>query len=179
MGRVGCSVVEFTHSRSFVCFLSVVAVMWATIGCGDHAGAGGGRVANLDETRVLGTKEAKRLLRQLPYRYEFRPVAMPEGAESALAGRVEGRHRTIVNFGVALGRGHWAVPVPRAGTRYSYGYSRGGLIFTSDLLIEGADGRLVPNPQLRTAAQQNEASEMTVAMTDKLCLAATGEHCPP
>lgn len=126
---------------------------------------------------VLGPEETKRLLRQLPYRYTFRRVAAPHGVGAAVAGRAVGSHRTIVNFGIALG-GKRAVPVLRAGTRYAYGYSRGGFIFTSDLLTEGPDGRLVPNPQLRTAAQQNEASEMTVAMTDKLCKAATGEPCP-
>jgi hypothetical protein len=115
----------------------------------------------------------------LPYRYKFRSVTKPEGAEAAVAGQAVGRRRTKVKFGIALGHGNKAVPVPRAGTRYSYGYPKGGFIFTSDLLIEAPDGRLIPNPQIRTTAQQNEASEMTVAMTDKLCLAATGEHCPP
>ena len=64
-------------------------------------------------------QETKRLLRQLPYRYKFRSVVKPEGAEAAVGGRVVGRHRTTVNFGIALGRGHYGVPVPRAGTRYS------------------------------------------------------------
>jgi hypothetical protein len=161
--------------RSLACLLGIAAAAWAMAGCG-NAGAEG---AGSGGTRVLGAKETKRVLRKLPYRYEFRPIATPPGAESAVAGQVIGRHRTKVNFGIALGHGHQAVPVPQAGTRYSYGYPRGGFIFTSDLLIVGSDGRLTPNPQLRTAAQQNEASEMTVAMTDKLCLAATGEHCPP
>jgi len=153
--------------------------MWAIAGCGGDAGAEGGIAGGSGEARVLSAKETKQLLRKLPYRYEFRQVATPEGAETAVAGRAMGRHRTIINFGIALGHGYKAVSVPQAGTRYSYGYSRGGFIFTSDLLIEGSDGRLAPNPQLRTAAQQNEASEMTVTMTDRLCLAATGEHCPP
>lgn len=173
-----CSLVEYGRLRLLACLLGLAALGWTTAGCGD-AGAEGDIAAGSGETRVLGAKETKRLLRKLPYRYKFRPVATPEGAESAVGGRVIGRHRTMVNFGIALGRGHKAVPVPRAGTRYSYGYPRGGFIFTSDLLIEESDGRLAPNPELRTAAQQNEASEMTVTMTDKLCLAATGEHCPP
>jgi hypothetical protein len=124
-------------------------------------------------------QETKRLLRKLPYRYQFRSVAIPKGAEAAVAGRAVGRHRTILNFGIALGHGHHGVPVPRAGTIYSYGYPRGGFIFTDDEFIRGADGRMVPNPQLHSAAQFNEASQMSVMMTDKLCLAATGEHCPP
>jgi hypothetical protein len=161
------------------CILGVAALAWATAGCGNDAGAEGDIAAGSSETRILGAQETRQLLRELPYRYKFRPVAKPEGAQAAVAGRVVGPHRTIVNFGIALGRGREAVSVPRAGTRYSYGYAKGGFIFTSDILIEDSRGRLVPNPRLRTAAQQNEASEMTVGMTDKLCLAATGEHCPP
>ena len=167
--------VELKYLRPLTCLLAIATLAWATAGCGD-AGAVG---SSSGKTRVLSAKETKRLLRQLPYRYKFRRVGPPVGAEAAVAGRVVGRHRTVVNFGIALGNGHMAVPVPRAGTRYSYGFPRGGFIFTSDLLIEGLDGRLIPNPQIRTVAQQNEASDMTVSMTDKLCMAATGEHCPP
>jgi len=161
--------------RFFVCLLSITSLVWMVAGCGGDAGAEGADGG----TSILSAKETKLLLRQLPYKYEFRTVATPEGAEAAVAGQVRARHHTVVNFGIELGHGHKAVPVPRAGTRYSYGYPRGGFIFTSDLLIEGPDGRLEPNPQIRTTAQQNEASEMTVSMTDKLCLAATGDHCPP
>ena len=165
--------------RLFVCLPGAVALVWIVAGCGDDAGAEGDIAAGSSETRVLGAKEAKRLLRELPYRYEFRPVAIPEGAEAAVAGRAVGRHRTILNFGVALGHGHYGVPVPRAGTSESYGYPRGGFIFTNDLLIRGPDGRLVSNPHFHTAAQWDEATSMSVMMTDKLCLAATGDHCPP
>lgn len=173
-----CFVVESKHLCPLAFLLSLAALTLIAAGCGS-AGAEGDAATGSGETRVLGAKETKGLLRQLPYRYTFRKVATPDGADAAVAGRVVGRHRTVVNFGISLGHGYKAIPVPRAGTRYSYGYSRGGFIFTSDILIEGSDGRLVPNPQLHTAAQQNEASEMTVAMTDRLCLAATGEHCPP
>ena len=157
--------------RSLVCLLGMAALAWTATGCGGDAGAAG--------SKVLSAKETKRLLRQLPYRYTFRSVAKPKEAEAAVAGRAVGGHRTVVNFGIALGHGHYGVPVPRAGTRYSYGYPRGGFIFTNDTLIEGPDGSLAPNPKHHTAAQQNEASNMTVSMTDKLCLAATGRHCPP
>jgi hypothetical protein len=54
------------------------------------------------QTLVLSAQETKDLLRQLPYRYEFRDVPAPEGAEVAIAGRAIGRHRTILNFGIAL-----------------------------------------------------------------------------
>ncbi len=152
---------------------------WTAAGCGDNAGAEGDIAEGSGETRVLGARETKQLLRQLPYRYKFRSVATPEGAEAAVAGRAVGRHRTILNFGIALGHGHYGVPVPRAGTIYSYGYPMGGFIFTDDEFIKGTGGRMVPNPQLHTAAQFDEASHMSVMMTDKLCLAATGDHCPP
>lgn len=172
-----CSMVR-TDRR--ICLLLVAAVLVATVaGCGDGAGAEGETTARSGESGVLSTHEAKQLLRQLPYRYTFRSVATPDGAEAAIAGKAVGRHRTVVNFGIALGRGGDAVPVPRAGTRYAYGFRRGGFIFTSDELIENSAGRLIPNPQHPTAAQQNEASEMTVAMTDKLCRATTSEPCPP
>jgi hypothetical protein len=167
--------VESGRLRFLPCLLGIVALAWTTAGCGD-AGAEG---AGSNETGVLGAKETKRLLRQLPYRYKFRPVAKPEGADAAVAGRAVGRHHTRLNFGIALGHGHHGVPVPRAGTSYSYGYPRGGFIFTDDEFINGPDGRMMPNPQLHTTAQFDEASHMSVMMTDKLCLAATGEHCPP
>lgn len=150
-----------------------------TIGCGDDAGAEGDIAGGSGETRVLDAKETEQLLRQLPYRYKFRGVATPKGAEAAVAGHAVGRHRTILNFGIALGHGHYGVPVPRAGISESYGYSRGGFIFTTDTQVRGPDGRLEPGPQFKTAAQWREASHMEVVMTDKLCLAATGEHCPP
>jgi hypothetical protein len=156
------------------CLLGIAALAWGMAGCGDDAGAEGD-----SGERVLSAKETKRLLRQLPYRYEFRSVAIPKGAEAAVAGRAVGRHRTILSFGIALGRGHYGVPVPRAGTSESYGYPRGSFIFTNDLLIKGPNGRLASNPRFQTAAQWDEATSMSVMMTDKLCLATTGDHCPP
>ena len=166
--------VELGRLRPLVCLLGMAVLVWAITGCGGAAGAAGS-----GETKVLSAKETKRLLRQLPYRYTFRPVAKPKEAEAAVAGRAVGRHRTVVNFGIALGHGHYGIPVPRAGTEESYGYPRGGFIFTDDLFIKGSDGRLESNPHFHTAPQWNEATSMSVAMTDKLCLAATGEHCPP
>jgi hypothetical protein len=158
--------------------LGIASLAWAASGCGNDAGANGEGLGGSGGTRTLSVKETKRLLRELPYRYKFRSVAAPEGAEAAVAGRAVGRHRTILNFGIALGHGHQAVPVPKAGTIYSYGYPRGGFIFTNDIFIKGRGVRMVPNPRLHTAAQWDEASEMSVMMTDKLCRAATGEPCP-
>jgi len=176
---MACSVAESKRLRLLVSLLGLVAMAGLAAGCGDDAGAEGSSTASSGDSRVLGAKETKQLLRQLPYRYKFRSVTTPKGAEAAVAGRAVGSHRTILNFGIALGHGHYGVPVPRAGTSESYGYPRGGFIFTSDEFIQGPDGRLVPNPRLHTAAQFAEASHMEVMMTDKLCLAATGDHCPP
>jgi hypothetical protein len=167
--------IELGRLRLLVCLLGIAALAWATTGCGG-AGAEG---AGSDGAGVLSAKETKRLLRQLPYRYTFRSVATPKGAEAAVAGRAIGTHRTVFNFGVALGHGHYGVPVPRAGTIDSYGYPKGGFIFTGDSLIKGPDGRVIVNPRFKTAAQWREAGHMEVMMTDKLCLAATGKHCPP
>ncbi|HEU5254277.1 MAG TPA: hypothetical protein VFU16_13230 [Solirubrobacterales bacterium] len=163
--------------RFLVYLLSGVALAGVAMGCGEDAE--GETSADAGETRVLSATETKQLLHQLTYRYKFRQVATPEGAEAAVAGRVFGPHHTVLNFGVALGHGNHAVPVPRAGTAESYGYPRGGFIFTTDTFIKGSDGRLVPNPKLKTAAQWRQASDIEVKMTDKLCLAATGGHCPP
>lgn len=128
--------------------------------------------------RVLGVQETKRLLRRLPYDYRFRSVTRPAGAEGAVAGLAVGNHRTRIHFGIALGHGHRGVPVPLAGTSESYGYPRGGFIFTDDLLIRGPDGKLEVNPAIRTATQLDEATRMAVRITDMLCRAATHEPCP-
>jgi hypothetical protein len=166
--------VEFRPLRSLACLLSIVTMLWTLAGCGDMGAEGA-----TGNARVLSAKETKQLLRRLPYRYKFRSVATPKGAETAVAGQAVGAHQTILNFGIALGHGHKAVPVPKAGTIYSYGYLGGGFIFTSDEFIKGPHGRMVPNPRLNSVAQWNQVSDMSVSMTDKLCLAATGEHCPP
>lgn len=144
--------------------LGIFTLAYVIIGCG--------------QTPILGAQETENLLRQLPYRYEFREVPTPEGAESALAGRAIGRHHTVINFGVALGHGHHGVPVPQAGISEPYSSPRDGFIFTNDLEVKDADGHLAANPHFHTAAQWNEAISMSVMMTDKLCLAITGEHCP-
>lgn len=173
--QMACSVNEKQPVHLFACLLVLVAAGWTITGCGagEVAVEGGSQ-----GTRVLGPRETKQLLLQLPYRYTFRPVATPDGADAAVAGRAIGPHHTELNFGIALGHGYHGVPVPAAGTEESYGYSRGGFIFTDDSLVKGANGRLESNPHLHTAAQWHEALSMSVAMTDKLCLAATGEHCP-
>jgi hypothetical protein len=173
------SVVDVKRILRPSCILVVVILAYVPAGCSDDAGAEGEESRRSGDTRVLNAKETKRLLRRLPFRYEFRKVPTPKDEEAAVAGKVFGRYNTMLNFGIALGRGHHGVPVPRAGTLDSYGYPRGGFIFTGDSLIRGPRGRIVANPRFRTRAQWREAGHMEVMMTDKLCLAATGEHCPP
>lgn len=171
---------EGTHARILACLLGGLVLIWALAGCGDDsdADAEGNPSAGSAQTRVLSAEESKELLRRLPYRYEFREVPKPAGAEAAVAGRAVGPHNTVLNFGVSLGRHTKGVPVPGAGTAESYGYSRGGFIFTTDMFVRGPDGRLVPGPQFKTRAQWREVARMEVLMTDKLCKAATGEPCP-
>lgn len=169
---------EITHARLLVCLLSGVALLWTLAGCGDDADTVSASADDVGETRVLSAEESKQLLRRLPYRYEFHEVPKPPGAKAAVAGRAIGPHHTVLNFGIALGRRIKGVPVPGAGTAESYGYSRGGFIFTTDMFVRGPGGRLVPGPQFKTEAQWREASHMEVMMTDKLCKAATGEPCP-
>lgn len=147
--------------RFLVFLLSVSALTGAVLGCG--------------ETRVLSAQEAKDLLRQLPYRYDFREVPTPEGAEAAVAGRAIGRHHTELNFGIALG--HGSEPVMQRPSAVEID-RHSSFIFTSDAPVRGSDGRLEPARQLKTAAQWREATQMDVLMTDKLCRATTGKHCP-
>lgn len=171
---------DVVRPLSLCCCVLGVAIVLAATGCGENAGADGDAADAHGRARVvLSKEEAMQALRQLPYRYRFRAVATPEGADAAVAGRVTGSHQTVLNFGIALGHGHHGVPVPRAGTSESYGYPLGGFIFTTDTFVEGPDGQLERGPQFKTAAQWHEASRIEVMMTDKLCLAATGRHCPP
>src|SRR5204862_6795876 len=91
LDQMACSVNETRHiNHLFACMFVLVAVGWTITGCGAGevvAGGSGG-------TRVLSPRETKRLLRQLPYRYTFRPVATPDCADAAVAGRAIGRHHT-------------------------------------------------------------------------------------
>jgi hypothetical protein len=154
-----------------------IAAAWALAGCG--ANLEGSPVGGASgETHVLSVEESKQALRQLSYRYKFRRVPNPLGAEAAVAGRAIGPHHTVLNFGISLGRRTKGVPVQGVGTAESYGYSRGGFTLTTDMFVRSPSGRLVPGPQFKTEAQWREASHMEVMMTDKLCKAATGKPCP-
>lgn len=140
----------------------VIAIAIPNCGCGEGV-------------RVLSSTEAKHLLLQLPYRYHWRQVEVPEGASGALAGTAFGKHHTIVHFGISFGTDAEAVPVPQAGARDPYDYTQGGgFSFTDDTVVSGGVGK-----QFHTAAQWDEAGTMIVEMQEKLCKASTGEPCPP
>lgn len=137
-------------------------IVLTTAGCGDGV-------------RVLSSTEAEHMLLELPYRYRWRKVEVPEGASGALAGTAIGKYHTILHFGLALGRNPYGVPVPRSGTDEAYGY--GGYVFTDDLLVPGKREKWESGPQFRTKAQWREAGRMEVNMEEKLCRAETGEPC--
>lgn len=139
-----------------------IAIAVAGYGCGESV-------------RVLSSTEAKHLLLQLPYRYHWRKVELPEGASGALAGTAIGRHHTVFHFGLALGRNPYGVPVPLAGTSGAYGY--GGYVLTDDLLVPGKREKWESGPQYKTEAQWKEGNEMEVQMEEKLCRAETGKPC--
>lgn len=128
--------------------------------------------------RVLSAPEVVRLLRRLPYRYTFRPVQPPKGAQAAVAGRALGAHHTVLNFGIALGRHTAGVPVPRAGVSEVTYYLDGGFVYTDDLQVPGKREKWEPGPQFHTAAQWREGGHMGVEIREALCLRATGRVCP-
>jgi hypothetical protein len=120
-----------------------------------------------------GEPSIKQMLRALPYRFEFRPVPTPEGADYAIAGKVLGPHRTAVNFGISFGGG--AVPVPHAGTLNAVGGS--AFTVTDDSVVRGNDGQFTSGPLIHDAAQDREAAKMIGAIEEMLCQAKTGEPC--
>ena len=142
--------------------LLVAAISAASYGCGGP--------------EVLNSTEAKHLLLQLPYRYQWRQVRLPEGASAALAGTAIGRHHTVLHFGLALGREAQPVRVPHSGISEVGEYP--GFVFTDDELVPGKREKWEPGPQFHTAAQWKEVARMSVAMVEQLCKASTQEPCP-
>jgi hypothetical protein len=119
-------------------------------------------VSGCGTTRTLDEAEVKQLLRQLPYRFEFRQVDPADGASGAVAGRVMGPHRTVVHFGISLGRDD----------------ATGGETFqvTDDAMVI-VNGKLKVGDQIHAAAQWNESARMIVDIEEKLCRATTGKPC--
>lgn len=155
--------------------LLAIALVVAGSGCGSSANQPG----SIGSPRVLSSAEAKRLLLQLPYQYRWRKVKTPAGASGALAGTAIGKHQTVVDFGISLGTGAEAVPVPHAGTLTPYYYRGGGFIFNDDLEVPGKNETIHTGKQFHTAAQWDEATTMVVEMQEQLCKASTGQPCPP
>lgn len=150
--------------RALVAFLCVVAILALAVGCG-----------STDDAKGLSAEAAKASLRELPYRYEFESVEVPEGASDAFGARVHGPHRTVVSIGVALGQDAHAVPVPPAGDFNVVGDP--GFVFNTDLLVP-VGGRVIQSKRLQTGLQWRTAMAMITAMEERLCREETGEPCP-
>jgi len=156
--------------RYLISALLGVSFVSLTVGCGGSALGDGS-----NSIHVLSTAEARRAILKLPYHYTFRHVPLPEGASGALAGRAIDKHHIFINFGIALGEEpKKGVPVPDAGIEDAYGY--GGYIYTSDLEVPGRHGWMI-NTRFHTTKEWHHASEIDVAITEKLCRAETGEPC--
>jgi hypothetical protein len=150
--------------------LAVIVIGSGICGCGgSEKGEGSG-----GSPRVLSSSEAKHLLLQLPYRYTWRQVDLPEGASGALAGKAIGQHHTIIHFGIALGEKPKPVPVPKAGVSGAFYYLGAGFVFTDDLIIPGSSR---VGEQFQTEAQWKEAATMEVQMEEAFCREVTHEPC--
>ena len=158
----------------------LICVIVMVAGCG--ANAEGSQQTSGDhsprDSKILSATETKHLLRDLPYKYSFRSVPLPKGAIGAVAGKVRGSHQTTFQFGVALGRSPYPVPVPQAGIANAVGIPSAGFVFTTNLSVRGPKGNWIEGPEIHTAAQSSESSRMEVAMEEALCRAATGKPCP-
>jgi hypothetical protein len=127
-------------------------------------------------TKTLSEEETKELLRQLPYRFVFRPVDDPEGASGAVAGTAYGPHRTALRFGISLGEEAEKVPL---GPHTDFG--NGGGTETAHLTADDTlfvNGEVRFNPRIKTRAQWNTATTMHVDIEEKLCRATEGHACP-
>lgn len=170
--------------RDRLCFLLALLVVLGLssvlLGC---AGGGGGPDAVQGHgegdrsPNQLDTKNAEAALRLLPYRYKFRSVPRPDGDIVALRGRAIGEHHTVVPFGVILGDSSDEL-LPSPGAAETYRYPQGRFSFTTDIVLVDSTGRLEANSRYHSAAQWEEANRMEVRMTERLCQASTGEHCP-
>lgn len=125
--------------------------------------------------RTLDEPEVKQLLRQLPYRFQFKSVRVPKDASGAVAGAAIGKHRTVVHFGVSLEEGYHPVRLPKPAVLEATGGQT--FLVSSDITIWSDDG-IARGRQFRTQAQWNEAASIVTAIEGKLCRATTGEPCP-
>lgn len=154
--------------------VGVIVAVVAAVSCG--TGCGDSSAAEDTEGVTVNAAEAKRVLLKLPYRYEFRQVKLPDGASSAIAGRVYGLHKTWFDFGIAFGNQSMPVSVPRAGVSGAIGNP--GFVFNSNIVVPGRQSRWEAGRQFHTAAQWHESGHMENEMEQSLCKAVTGEPCP-
>lgn len=148
----------------FVLVASVVATLSiAALGCGG---------TNLSESEV------KNGLRHLPYRFKFRTVETPAGADAAIAGRAFGRYKTYIDFGISFGSEAEPVTVPRALTNEPEGFPAGEYVLTANVLIEDKYGKLATGKQIHNGRQWDEANHMVTDIEQTLCRMATGRPCP-
>jgi len=150
----------------------------ATVSCIAVLTGCAGTSSNPEKLAVLSVQETKSVLRSLPYRYIFREVRTPAGAYGAVAGRVRGKHRTVLNFGISLGDAPERVPVPGAGTLEFDSEPQAGFVLTDDLQVPNGHGGWKVGERFKSVAQWREANNMEVAIVEALCRAATGEPCP-
>jgi hypothetical protein len=128
------------------------------------------------DTKTLSKEETEQILREeLPYRFEFRPVEVPKDASGALAGVAYGPHRTVVRFGISLGRGGDRVPL---GPHTDLADATGGETFrVSSDMMEIIDGKLEQGRNIETRAQWRTSATMVVRIEDRLCKATEGKPC--
>ena len=125
--------------------------------------------------KTLSETATKDLLRELPYRLEFRPTPVPDGADGAIAGVARGAHGTAIRFGVSLGRDGKPVSL---GPHSDLADATGGETFrvTNDSSII-VDGNVEAGPRIKSTAQWHEAVSIVVAIEEKLCRATEGKAC--
>jgi hypothetical protein len=152
------------------CVLLLFAVLaaWSVVGCGGDSAVG-------DSQPTLSAAKAREALLDLPYRYEFRNVKRPAGASAAVAGRVNAKHGTWFDFGIALGTNPDPVPIPRGGAEV---VGNPGFVLSTNVLVQGGQGQFNPGQQFKTDTQWREAGHVATEIEQRLCKAITHEPCP-
>jgi hypothetical protein len=161
---------RMSHGRraSKLCLAGIFVASGVLAGCG--VSALDARIESMTDAR------AKAILRELPYRYDFRRVQLSKGASAVVAGRVYGSHRTRCDFGISIGKSAELVPMPHAvGSEAVGGY---GFLLTNNELVKAGANHWVPAPQCHTKAQWDEASHMATEVNEKFCFAIAGKPCP-
>ncbi len=178
------SMILTTSMEQVVCFMAdalnrlvISGAVFASLLLGlGVIGCGGGAKAEGDEQQTLSAAEAKAALRELPYQYKFRTVAVPRDSTAALAGRAYGPSHTSFDFGIALGDGSAPVPVAQAGISEAVGNP--GFVFTTNLVVPVGPAEWENSKQIHSTKQLHTAGDMATEMEEHLCRAITGKPCP-